>query len=285
MPTKTSAIRSVSVVSGCRAPRGRAVPGQRDVDPLLGQHAGVALGLELGQPGVVGLLTACAGRVHPLAGVAPGGGRQRAELAAGQQHRRAVAEVGRADGGQRLEVRRLRERLLARRSPPRRGPPGRARRPAWGRRDRWRQTREAILPGRPARAAPGLPVRRRRPGLRSPAALPPTAGMSGPGATTGCGCRPAPERGGGRRGGRCWRSARPSSTARRTSSAAWPAGGRRCSASSPSPSSPGWSRWSPLLPWLGGPGDRRRPRLGRGGRRRRAPPAWSSSSAPWPAGS
>ena len=33
-----------------------AVPGQRDVDPLLGQHAGVALGLQLGQPRLVRLL-------------------------------------------------------------------------------------------------------------------------------------------------------------------------------------------------------------------------------------
>ena len=94
MPTKMSAIRSVSVVSGCRAPRGVPVPGQRDVDPLLGQHPRVALGLELGQPRLVGLAArACAGGVDPLAGVGSGGRRQRAELAAGQQHRRAVAEV------------------------------------------------------------------------------------------------------------------------------------------------------------------------------------------------
>ena len=51
----------------------------------------------------------------------------------------------------------------------------------------------------------------------------------------------------------CWRWARPSSTARRTSSAAWPAGGRRCSASSRSPSSPGWWRCSRCSPGSGGP--------------------------------
>ena len=42
-----------------------AVPGQRDVDPLLGQHAGVALGLELGQPRLVGLRDRLRGRRSP----------------------------------------------------------------------------------------------------------------------------------------------------------------------------------------------------------------------------
>ena len=45
------------------------------------------------------------------------------------------------------------------------------------------------------------------------------------------------------------------------------------------------SRCVALLPWLGGPVERRRPRLGRGGRRRGRRPAWSSSSARWPAAS
>ena len=40
-----------SVVSGCRAPRGRAVLGQRDVDGLLDQDPRVALGLQLGLAG------------------------------------------------------------------------------------------------------------------------------------------------------------------------------------------------------------------------------------------
>jgi hypothetical protein len=52
-----------------------------------------------------------AGGVDPLAGVRPGRGRQGAQLAAGQQHRRPVPEVGRADGGQRLQAPGPRERL------------------------------------------------------------------------------------------------------------------------------------------------------------------------------
>ena len=39
-----------SVVSGCRAPRGGAVRGQRDVDGLLDQHPLLVLGLEHGLP-------------------------------------------------------------------------------------------------------------------------------------------------------------------------------------------------------------------------------------------
>ena len=89
-----------------------AVPRQRDVDPLLGQHPRVPLGLQLGQPGGVGRGDRLAGGVDPLAGVRAGRGRQRSQLAAGQQDRRAVAQVGRPDGGQRLQVAGRRERLL-----------------------------------------------------------------------------------------------------------------------------------------------------------------------------
>ena len=125
-----------------------AVPGQRDVDPLLGQHAGVALGLELGQPGVVRLLDGEPGGVDPLAGVAPGGRGQRARARGGP----AAPARGRPGGpaGRRPAPRGRRPPRTpsARRSPRRRGPRARARRPAWGRRDRWRQTREAILPAR-----------------------------------------------------------------------------------------------------------------------------------------
>jgi hypothetical protein len=91
---------------------GQPVPRQRDVDPLLGQHPGVALGLQRGLAGLVGLGDRDPGGVDPLAGVGAGGRRQGAELAAGQQHRRAVPEVGRADGGQLLEVAGAGERPL-----------------------------------------------------------------------------------------------------------------------------------------------------------------------------
>jgi hypothetical protein len=92
--------------AGQRVPRaaGRAVPGQRDVDPLLGQHPGVPLLLQDGEPRGVGLGDGHPGRVDPLPGVRARRGGQRAELAAGQQHRGAVTEVRRPDGGQRLQV-------------------------------------------------------------------------------------------------------------------------------------------------------------------------------------
>ena len=263
MPTKMSAIRSVSVVSGCRAPRGRAVPRQRDVDPLLGQHPRVPLGLQLGQPRGVGRGDRLAGGVDPLAGVAAGGRGQRAELAAGQQHRRAVAEVRRPDGGQRLQVAGRRERLLRR-----------------GHRvvEGLRRERGDLLgvvgiigarhgrPFCPPRVVPRAWVPDSRAELAHPAprpanrwrsaaddhgsqvSVPERTGASRAGARTGwvAHVRPGIRRSAWRS---CWPWPRPSSTARRTSSAGWPAGRRRCSA---------WSRcrrWSASSPcWRCSPG-------------------------------
>ena len=81
------------MVSGCRAPWRRAVPGQRDVDGLLDQHPLLVLGLELGLPGGERLVDGAAGLADALAGVLAGLRRQRADLAVGQRQRRPVAGV------------------------------------------------------------------------------------------------------------------------------------------------------------------------------------------------
>ena len=102
--TNRSAMRSVRVVSGCRAPAGDPVPGQRDVDGLLDEHPGVALGLELGLPGGQRLGDGAAGGAHPLAGLRLGGRRQRPDLAVGQGQGGPVAGVLEAGGLERVEV-------------------------------------------------------------------------------------------------------------------------------------------------------------------------------------
>ena len=91
-----------------------AVERQGDVDGLLDEHPLVALGLEHGAAGVEGLLHLRARRVHPLARVGPRRAGQRPELAPGQQHRRAVAEVRGLGHGERVEVGRGVERLAGR---------------------------------------------------------------------------------------------------------------------------------------------------------------------------
>ena len=112
--TKTSAMRSEPVVSGCRAPRGRAVGRQRDVDGLLDQHPLLVLGLEHRLAGGERLVDRAPRLADPLAGLLARLRRQRADLAVGQRQRRPVAgvlepdllelvEVGRGgDGGQRV---------------------------------------------------------------------------------------------------------------------------------------------------------------------------------------
>ena len=117
MPTKMSAISSEPVVIGCRAPSGRAVGGQGDVDGLLGQHPGLGLGLELGLPGGQRLGHGPARLADPLAGLLAALRRQRADLPVGQGQRRAVAGVLDPDPLQLLEVaggRDRRERGVAR---------------------------------------------------------------------------------------------------------------------------------------------------------------------------
>ena len=129
-----------------------AVPGQRDVDPLLGQHPRVALGLELGQPGVVGLGDRGAGRVDPLAGVATW------RPAAARRSRGGPASTGarspRCAGrtrGQRVQVGGVGERLLRGGDRVVERLRGEQRRPASGRRDRC------------GTSWSGTPSRRRRP--------------------------------------------------------------------------------------------------------------------------
>ena len=89
---------------------GTAVPGQRDVDGLLDEHPRVALGAQRRQPGVVRGLRRGERLVEPAAGGGPLGRRQRADVAAGQPQRRAVAQVRRLRPGQRVELRRPRRR-------------------------------------------------------------------------------------------------------------------------------------------------------------------------------
>ena len=60
------------------------VPGQGDVDALLGQHPTGGLGLENFGPSGIGGVDGLAGQVDPLAGVGLGGRRERADLPAGQ---------------------------------------------------------------------------------------------------------------------------------------------------------------------------------------------------------
>ena len=91
--TKTSAISSEPVVSGCRAPRGGAVGRQRDVDGLLDQHPLLVLGLEHLLPRGERLVDRAAGLADPLPGLLAGLRRQRADLAVGQRERRPVAGV------------------------------------------------------------------------------------------------------------------------------------------------------------------------------------------------
>ena len=98
------------VVSGCRAPGGDAVPGQRDVDGLLDEDPLVALLLELGLPGGQRLGDGAAGQADALAGLGLGGRRQGADLPVGQRQRRPVAGVLEAGGLERVEVGGLRDR-------------------------------------------------------------------------------------------------------------------------------------------------------------------------------
>ena len=117
--TKTSAIRSDSVVIGCRAPRGRAVPGQRDVDGLLDQHPLLGLGLELGLARGEGLVDRAAGLADPrpaslraCGGSAPisrlaSASGERSPACVGADLLERVEVGGRRDRGQRLVAHRV----------------------------------------------------------------------------------------------------------------------------------------------------------------------------------
>ncbi len=73
---------------------GPTVGGQRDVDRLLAQHPGVAVGLELGGAGGERLVHPAAGLADALARLGLLGGLQAADRAVGQGERAAVAGVG-----------------------------------------------------------------------------------------------------------------------------------------------------------------------------------------------
>ena len=97
-------MRSLIVVSGWRAPRVDPVPRQRDVDRLLGEDPGVALGLEHRLALLESVLDRGLGLVDPAASVGLGLRGQRADLPAGQRHRRLVAQVRRAQGRELIKV-------------------------------------------------------------------------------------------------------------------------------------------------------------------------------------
>ena len=114
MPTNTSAIRSDSVVSGCRAPRGLRFHGKGDVDGLVAQHALVAFDLQLARALLEGGLDLGLRLVDPLARVGTGLGRQRADLPARDEQRCLVTQVRRFDSRERVEVGRGGELLAGR---------------------------------------------------------------------------------------------------------------------------------------------------------------------------
>ena len=89
---------------------GTPVGRQRDVDRLLDQHPRVPLGGQLGGAGGERLLDLGERGADPLAGGLAGRRRQRADLPAGERHRRAVAGVRQPRRLQRVQVTRRRER-------------------------------------------------------------------------------------------------------------------------------------------------------------------------------
>ena len=137
MPTNRSPIRSISVVSGCRAPRGRRSQGSVTSTALLDQHP-----LRPARPPArpAGRRTrpaiARAGLVDPLAGVGLGGRRQRADLAAGQRDRRRSPRCAGRSAASASEVGGAGERLLGGGDGVVEGVRVEQRRPASGRTDR-----------------------------------------------------------------------------------------------------------------------------------------------------
>ncbi len=97
---------------GERVPRPGRVPvdRQRDVDRLLDEHPGVALGLQHLVPGRERLPHRAPGLPHARAGLGPRRRRQRADLAVGQGQGAAVAVVRQPRGLELLERRRRGER-------------------------------------------------------------------------------------------------------------------------------------------------------------------------------
>ena len=87
---------AAAAAAGGARPAGGAATGSGDVDRLLDQHPGVALGLELGLARGEGLGDPAAGLADPLARLGLGGRRQRADLAVGEGERAAVARRARA---------------------------------------------------------------------------------------------------------------------------------------------------------------------------------------------
>ena len=107
--TKTSAIRSAPVVSGCRAPAATRSAGQGDVDGLLDQHPLLVLDLEHGLPLRERLVDRAARLADPLAGLLARLRGQRTDLPVGQGERRPVPGVLDPRPLERLEVARARD--------------------------------------------------------------------------------------------------------------------------------------------------------------------------------
>ena len=91
--TNTSAMRSDSVVTGCRAPTRQPVARQRDVDGLLDEDPRLVLLLQDDLPGGERLADRAARLADALAGLLAGLRRQRSDLPVGERQRRAVTGV------------------------------------------------------------------------------------------------------------------------------------------------------------------------------------------------
>ena len=132
MSTKTSASRSATVVTGCRAPAGCRSHGSVTSTASSTSTRWSRSASSSACRSASACRIAAAGRADPLAGLGPRGGRQRADLGVGQRDRRAVAGVrqpgrlqlvqvgGGGDGGQRLAG----HALAPLRAPARPPPPG-----------------------------------------------------------------------------------------------------------------------------------------------------------------
>ena len=101
---KMSQTRSVSVVSGCRAPCGRRSHGSVTSTASSTRTRGVAVGFELDLADLEGLLDLSSGHADALAGLGLRRRRQRTDLAVGQRQRAAVTRVSEPYGLELVEV-------------------------------------------------------------------------------------------------------------------------------------------------------------------------------------
>ncbi len=112
MPMNRSPICSISVVSGCRAPRGRRSHGSVTSTRSSAEHAPGCSSAASLRGARRSRLDRLAGRVDPGAGVGLRGRRQRADLPAGQRHRRRGRRGARLAARPARAVGRVGERLL-----------------------------------------------------------------------------------------------------------------------------------------------------------------------------